>query len=442
MAKNEKKKIFVLDTSVILHDHNSLNSFDDNNVAIPISVLEELDTFKKGNDTINFEAREFARMLDELSQGSTLQDWIPLTSVDGAFCVVMSENSEPDACKVFGEDKADHRILNVALKLQSENKGMKVVLVTKDINLRIKAKSLSITAEDYLKGRVKSTVTRYRGKTELQDIPEDIINKIYNEGGVAYQEVVDEEPQPNHYFILRNGKTSALTFYNKETEQFERVEKRSASGISPRNAEQIFAYHALLSPNIKLVTLSGVAGTGKTLLALSASIEQKMDFRQIYLARPVIPLSNRDIGYLPGDVKSKLNPYMEPLWDNLKTIQGQHKETDREYKKIADMVETEKLMITPLAYIRGRSLSNIIFIVDEAQNLTPHEIKTIITRAGENAKIIFTGDVNQIDSPYLDSQSNGLSYLIDRIQGHELHAHVTLEKGERSELANIANDLL
>ncbi len=442
MADNKTKKIFVLDTSVILHDHNSLNSFDDNNVAIPISVLEELDTFKKGNDTINFEAREFARMLDELSQGSTLQDWIPLTSALGEFCVVMSEDSEPDACKVFGEDKADHRILNVAIKLQSENKGVKVVLVTKDINLRIKAKSLSINAEDYLKGKVKSTSTRYKGRTELQDIPEEDIHKIYNEGGVNYKEVMDEEPQPNHYFLLRHGKTSALTFYNKETEQIERVEKRSASGISPRNAEQVFAYHALLSPEIKLVTLSGVAGTGKTLLALSAAIEQKMDFRQIYLARPVIPLSNKDIGYLPGDVKSKLNPYMEPLWDNLKMIQSQHKETDREYKKITDMVETEKLMITPLAYIRGRSLSNIIFIVDEAQNLTPHEIKTIITRAGENAKIIFTGDVNQIDSPYLDSQSNGLSYLIDRIQTHPLHAHVTLEKGERSELANIANELL
>ena len=185
-----------------------------------------------------------------------------------------------------------------------------------------------------------------------------------------------------------------------------------------------------------------MAGTGKTLLALSGAIEQKQDFRQIYLARPIVPLSNKDIGYLPGDIKSKLNPYMEPLWDNLKTIQGQFKETDKDYKRIQDMVDSEKLMITPLAYIRGRSLSDIIFIVDEAQNLTPHEIKTIVTRAGDNAKIIFTGDINQIDSPYLDSQSNGLTYLIDRIHNHEIAAHITLEKGERSELANVANDLL
>jgi PhoH-like ATPase len=197
-----------------------------------------------------------------------------------------------------------------------------------------------------------------------------------------------------------------------------------------------------LNPNVKLVTLQGVAGTGKTLLALAGALEQRRAFKQIYLARPIVPLSNKDIGYLPGDIKSKLNPYMEPLWDNLKFIQNQFKESDKEYTRLSDMVNNEKLMITPLAYIRGRSLSNICFIVDEAQNLTPHEIKTIITRAGENTKIIFTGDIYQIDTPYLDSQSNGLSYLIDRIQNHPLYAHITLEKGERSELANIANDLL
>jgi PhoH-like ATPase len=197
-----------------------------------------------------------------------------------------------------------------------------------------------------------------------------------------------------------------------------------------------------MNPEIKLVTLQGVAGTGKTLLALSGALEQKREFRQIYLARPIVPLSNKDIGYLPGDIKSKLNPYMEPLWDNLKMIQNQWDETDREYKKITEMVDSEKLMITPLAYIRGRSLSNIYFIVDEAQNLTPHEVKTIITRAGENTKIVFTGDIFQIDTPYLDTQSNGLSYLIDKIKNNRLYAHITLEKGERSELANLANELL
>jgi len=222
----------------------------------------------------------------------------------------------------------------------------------------------------------------------------------------------------------------------------EKVEKRPVYGIKPHNAEQTFAIHALLNPEVRLVTLQGVAGTGKTLLALAGALEQRRNYKQIYLARPIVPLSNKDIGYLPGDIKSKLNPYMEPLWDNLKFIQNQFGEGDKEATRLTDMVNSEKLVITPLAYIRGRSLSNIFFIVDEAQNLTPHEIKTIITRAGEGTKIVFTGDIHQIDTPYLDSLSNGLSYLIDRIKDHPLYAHVTLEKGERSELANLANDLL
>jgi PhoH-like ATPase len=246
----------------------------------------------------------------------------------------------------------------------------------------------------------------------------------------------------NHYYILKSGKKSILAFYNSANGMVEHVEKRAVYGIKPRNAEQAFAIHAVMKPEIKLVTMQGVAGTGKTLIALAAALEQKREYKQIYLARPIVPLSNKDIGYLPGDIKSKLNPYMEPLWDNLKFIQNQYSENDKEYSRINEMVTNEKLVITPLAYIRGRSLSNICFIVDEAQNLTPHEVKTIITRAGENTKIIFTGDIFQIDTPYLDSQSNGLSYLIDRIKDHELYAHITLEKGERSELANLANDLL
>jgi PhoH-like ATPase len=220
------------------------------------------------------------------------------------------------------------------------------------------------------------------------------------------------------------------------------VLKISAYGIRPRNAEQTFAMHAILNDKIKLVSVQGIAGTGKTLIALASAIQQKSSYRQIYLARPIVPLSNKDIGYLPGDIKSKINPYMEPLWDNLKFIQSQYRESDKEFQKITEMLEHEKLHITPLAYIRGRSLSNICFIIDEAQNLTPHEVKTIITRAGENTKIIFTGDVFQIDTPYLDSHSNGLSTLIDKIKDNPLYAHITLEKGERSELANIAGQLL
>ena len=246
----------------------------------------------------------------------------------------------------------------------------------------------------------------------------------------------------NNYFILKSEKNSVLGYFNPAEDTVEKVDKQTVYGIKPKNAEQTFAMHAMLNPEIKLVSINGVAGTGKTLLALASALEQRRNFKQIYLARPIVPLSNKDIGYLPGDIKSKLNPYMEPLWDNLKYIQHQFKENDKEFTRITDMVNQEKLMITPLAYIRGRSLSNIFFIVDEAQNLTPHEIKTIITRAGENTKIIFTGDIYQIDTPYLDSQSNGLSYLIDRIKDHPMFAHITLEKGERSELANLANELL
>ncbi len=436
-------KIYVLDTSVILYDHNSFQSFEDNDVAIPISVLEELDNFKKGNDTKNFEAREFIRKMDGYSQGNTFNDWIPLNGLrSGKFKVVMETHANPDACLIFGEDKPDHRIINAALSLKSEFPDRKVVLVTKDINLRIKAKSLDLPAEDYETGKIKNVDSLYTGKSKIDDAPSSIIDKIYQEGYCELEELGLKTAIANHYFILKNAKASVLAYYNADTNRIERVEKSTAYGIKPRNAEQVFALHALTNPNVRLVTLQGVAGTGKTLLALSAAIEQRRDFIQIYLARPIVPLSNKDIGFLPGDIKSKLNPYMEPLYDNLKFIQSQFPEKDKEHKKVSELLENEKLVIQPLAYIRGRSLSNIYFIVDEAQNLTPHEIKTIITRAGEGTKIVFTGDIFQIDTPYLDTSSNGLSHLIHKIHKHPLHAHVTLEKGERSELANLANELL
>ena len=249
-------------------------------------------------------------------------------------------------------------------------------------------------------------------------------------------------PPPNHFFILRNGTKSALACYDPGRGRLERVTKSPAYGIKPRNAEQTFALHAILDPEIPLVTISGAAGTGKTLLALAGALEQRRHFRQVYLARPIVPLSNKDLGYLPGDIQSKVNPYMQPLWDNLSVIKNQFSESSKEYKRIDEMIEHDKLHIVPLAYIRGRSFSNIMFIVDEAQNLTPHEVKTIITRAGEGTKVILTGDVFQIDTPYLDSHSNGLSYLIDRLRGNRLYAHINLEKGERSELANLASTML
>ena len=442
--KKKQRKIYVFDTSVILYDHNSIKNFQENDIAIPITVLEELDNFKKGNDTKNFEAREFIRFLDRLSGHYSLQDWIPMENKDkGKFRVIMnSKGGDMNAEKVFDAGKADHRILNAALSLREEEPNAKIVLVTKDINLRLKAKSLGLPAEDYETGKIKDVQNLYTGKTLKEEIKSEVISNIFEKGGVSYRKIFRSKPVDNHYYILRNGKSSTLGYFNPEESTIERVEKATTCGVTPRNAEQTFAIHAIMNPNIKLVTIQGVAGTGKTLLALAGAIEQRRNFKQIYLARPIVPLSNKDIGFLPGDVKSKLNPYMEPLWDNLKFIKNQFKETDKIYKQIDELVNKEKLLVTPLAYIRGRSLSNVIFIVDEAQNLTPHEVKTIITRAGENTKIIFTGDIYQIDTPYLDEQSNGLSYLIDRLQNNKLFAHVTLEKGERSELADLANELL
>lgn len=445
-AKSDKdRKIFVLDTSVILYAHNSIMNFAEHDVVIPITVLEELDQFKKGNDTKNFEAREFIRLLDKLSMDHMIHEWTPLNGkTKGNFKVLMNPENSLNANVIFGEEKNDHKILNAALYLKQHEKNRKVILVSKDINLRLKAKSLEIHAEDYETGKIKNiTELENTGKYVLEDVDPIAINKLYDQGYIEAKVILGtRKRKSNAYYILKSEKNSILTFFNSEENVLERVDKQLAYNIKPKNAEQTFALHAIMNPDIKLVSIQGVAGTGKTLLALAGALEQRRDYKQIFLARPIVPLSNKDIGYLPGDIKSKLNPYMEPLWDNLKFIQNQYKETDKEYQKITELVNQEKLVIQPLAYIRGRSLSNIFFIVDEAQNLTPHEIKTIISRAGENTKIIFTGDVFQIDTPYLDSQSNGLSYLIDRVKDHPLYAHIKLEKGERSELANLANELL
>jgi PhoH-like ATPase len=444
MKTSTKKKIFVLDTSVIIYSHDAIMNFAEHDVAIPITVLEELDNFKKGNDIKNFEAREFIRTIEKISKGQKLQNWIPINGKGkGRFKVLMSSHSEMDAEKIFDEKKPDHKILNAALQLQLENADDHVILVSKDVNLRLKAKSLNLLAEDYETGKIKNVSTLYTGKSVVTNAESDLINHLYEQKTCDVKSVLKRKrPVAHNYFIIKSDRKSGLAYYNPTSKLIELVEKRPVYGIKPRNAEQTFAIHALLNPAVRLISITGVAGTGKTLLALASALEQRREFRQIYLARPIVPLSNKDIGYLPGDVKSKLNPYMEPLWDNMKFIQNQFSDSDKEYKRLTEMVNKEKLVITPLAYIRGRSLSNIFFIVDEAQNLTPHEVKTIISRAGENTKIIFTGDIYQIDTPYLDSQSNGLSYLIDRIQGNPLYAHITLEKGERSELANLANELL
>jgi len=437
------RKIFVLDTSVILYDANAVYSFKEHDVAIPITVLEELDQFKKGDSVVNLQAREFIRQLDRLSEADMLSHWVPLDGAElGSFRVVAEESAKLDARAVFGTAKNDHRILNATLALTEAEPGREVVLVSKDINLRLKARALNLKAEDYETVRIKDVAHLYKGKSDVEVEDPALIARIYETGAIEPKVLGLESPDANHYFILRSPQNSALAWFNPVSGMLERVLKGPAYGITPRNAEQTFALHAITNPAVPLVSVSGKAGTGKTLLALAGALEQRRQFRQIYLARPLVPLSNKDIGYLPGDIKSKVNPYMQPLWDNLNIIKHQYDEKDREYRKIDEMVEMEKLHITPLAYIRGRSFSNIIFIVDEAQNLTPHEVRTIITRAGEGTKMIFTGDIFQIDTPYLDAQSNGLSFLIDRIKGQCLYAHVNLDKGERSELANLASMLL
>ena len=433
----------MLDTSVLLHDFDAIVSFKEHFVAIPITVLEELDKFKIGNDTKNFSAREVIRFIDKLSGSGSLQEWISLGKGLGKFRVAMDEQPTGlNAEKVYAIGKNDHKIINAALSLMELEQKRTVILVTKDINLRIKAKALGVVAEDYQTGKVDATDIQTAGKYGVDGIDAEVIREIFTRGSVEENGLLGDKKETNGYYILKNGKTSSLAFYNHQSDQIERIEKEFVYGIKPKNAEQAFAFHALLNPDVKLVAMQGVAGTGKTLLALASALEQNKKFNQVILARPLVPLSNKEIGFLPGDADDKIGPYMEPLWDNLKFIKSQFGENEKKYKAILEMEQTKRIVITPLAFIRGRSLSNIMFIIDEAQNLTPHEVKTIITRAGENTKIVFTGDVHQIDTPYLDENSNGLAYLIDRLKGQPLFAHVRLEKGERSELANLANDLL
>lgn len=440
----EPTKIFVLDTNVILHDCGCIHNFKEHDIAIPITVLEELDKFKRGNEDINFQAREFLRQIDALTGEALSRQGAPLGPQMGNIRVVLGTELDPRLKASFFQDSPDHRILNIALVLQKREQPRSVILVTKDTNLRMKAKSLGLIADDYTTDKIESFDKLYTGKRVVEDAPADTIGKFYGEGGFVPEDQIDCIPDPiaNENFILRSGSKSVLATYRAQEQGYIRVEKSTCYGISPRNAEQSFALKALMNDEIKLVTLAGVAGTGKTLLALAAALECRQRYRQILLARPVVPLGNRDLGYLPGDIGAKLDPYMQPLYDNLTVIRHQFGDHEAAGQRINEMRESEKLQITPLAYIRGRSLQRIFFIIDEAQNLTPHEVKTIITRAGEGTKIVLTGDIRQIDQPYLDALSNGLSYLINRMVGQSIFAHITLEKGERSALADLASELL
>ncbi len=444
MTKKHNKKLFIIDTNVLLHDYKCIYNFEENDVIIPIVVLEELDKFKKGNDIINFHARELTRELDKLSGDMLLTANIPLGENLGNLHIETGRDFSEKVSQSFPERTPDHRILAIADYVCTSNKDKVVVLISKDINLRMKAKSLGIMAQDYENDKVANIDDLYRGIKVLEGVDQEIISKLYElpEGVPADSIKLENGTTGHHFYIMKNNGASALAHYNPVSKLLNRVIKQTTYGIDPRNAEQTFAFEALSNPDIQLVSLTGKAGTGKTLLALAAALAQHKRYKQIFLARPIVPLANRDLGFLPGDVKEKMDPYMQPLYDNLTVIKHKFSHQSPEFIRINDMMKEEKLVITPLAYIRGRSLSSIFFIVDEAQNLTPHEIKTIITRAGEGTKMVFTGDIEQIDSPYLDTASNGLSYLSDKMKNQEIFAHVNLVKGERSFLAELASKLL
>lgn len=446
------KKNYVLDTNVVLHDFKCIENFQDNNVFIPITVLEEVDKFKKGYEQINFNARAFTRILDEKiieaeggrsksRKGIKIDENGVLINADGGKVFILTNGQHNKKVEeVFRQDLNDHRILSAALTL-SESSNIPTILVTKDVNLRIKALSLGLKAEDYTTDQVDVEDIFAQNYSEVQVDDPGVVDSLY----VSKGEGVDIEelglpfaPQPNQTFVIKSPQSTALVRVNNEAEKARSIEKRTFMGITPRNAEQAMAFDLLADPSLTLIGITGTAGTGKTLLALAAALVMAEDYQQILLARPIVSLANKDIGFLPGDYKQKIMPYMQPLFDNLNVIKSQFSESSSQVRKIDEMLSSEKLVIEALAYIRGRSLANVICIVDEAQNLTPQEIKTVITRAGENTRMIFTGDVHQIDSPYLDTRSNGLAYMIERMRGEEFFGHVNLIQGERSHLSDVA----
>ena len=440
------KKNFVLDTNVLLHDPKALAKFEDNDIYLPIVVIEEIDKFKKNMNEIGRNARYVARFLDSLRDRGRLDDGVKLGENLGVLRIVFSRK-QVDLWPQIG-NPADNAILNVALELtkEKESVGEKVIFVTKDANLRIKADAVGVKAEDYKNDRVEIG-DLYTGETEYLCSGE-LIARIYKEKIIERPE--DLELLPNQFITLvnqENEKNTALARYYKTGEfgndVLKLVEKvKDVWGISPRNKQQIFAFELLLDPKISLVSLVGKAGTGKTLLAIASGLLQVADrdtYKRLLISRPVIPMG-RDIGFLPGDIESKMGPWMKPLYDNLDFIISRNEEyAVPSYKELENQ---NILQVEPLTYIRGRSIPEQFIIIDEAQNLTPLEVKTIITRAGEGTKIVLTGDPYQIDNPYVDASTNGLSYLVEHFKGEPIFGHITLIKGERSYLAERAAELL
>ena len=438
------KKNFVIDTNVVLHDYNCLKNFQENDIYLPIVVLEELDKFKKGNEQINFNAREFVRELDSITDDNLFTKGAPLGEGLGRLFIVAGRVDAPRVYESFPETVPDHRILAVTDWLARKHPEMKTVLVTKDVNLRMKARSIGLLCEDYITDKVANVDIFEKSNEVFEGVDPALIDRIYSSadgidaGELDFRDIL----HPNDCFVMKSDRNSVLARYDPFDRMVKRVRKSKHYGIEPRNAEQSFAFDVLCDPRVKLVAVTGKAGTGKTLLALASALGQLTEYKLILLARPIVALSNKDIGFLPGDAQEKVEPYMQPLFDNLNVIKHQFQASSPEIKRLDDMQKSGQLVIEALAFIRGRSLGDTYCIVDEAQNLTPHEIKTIITRAGEGTKMVFTGDIQQIDQPYLDSQSNGLVYMIDRMRDQNLFAHINLVKGERSELSELASNLM
>ena len=435
-------KNFVLDTNILLHDPDAIFGFDDNTVVIPIVVIEEIDTFKKEASELGRNAREVARHLDALRTNGNLIDGVALER-GGRLRVMLAEKKLPAGFHM--NHKADDRILATALQLRDETPDQPVVLVTLDTNLRIRANVLAIPAVDYDTQQI--SIASLYPEVHSLDLGSGGIAALFETGQVALPPPPNGTPwYENEYIQLKDDTSSALGRVNVAGGRVDAIQrfKHPTWGIRPRNREQHFALDACLREDIHVVTLVGKAGTGKTLMALAAGLHMVAEegaYQRLLVSRPIFPMG-RDIGYLPGAIEAKLKPWMQPIHDNVEFLVGKNNRAKRGTRGVEDLVKQGVMEIEPLTYIRGRSIASQYMIVDEAQNLTPHEIKTILTRAGEGTKIVFTGDPFQIDNPYVDSISNGLTYVIDRFRGERISASITLRKGERSALAELAANLL
>ena len=435
------KKTFVLDTNVLLYDAECLLSFDDNNIVIPLIVLEELDAHKRRPDEAGKNARRSVRTLDKLRELGSINEGISLES-GGTLRILSSTDITCNFPPDIDMATVDNQILAMSKCLQ-ESSEEKVILVTKDINVRVKCDALGIKCEDFNKHRIVDKQEGLYAGVKRASISQAVIDKIYSQGYADLEDIPVDDVYPNEFLVLKDensGQGSAIVRYMGKENKFRLIpEIKSSWGLVPRNKEQKFSLDILFDDNIKLITLVGKAGTGKTLLAASAALEQSLStnakYKKVVISRPVQAVG-KDIGYLPGDIYDKMAPWIAPIRDNLRYLFGDDKDTLDMY------IESGKIEIEAITYIRGRSISDAIIIIDEAQNLTTHELKTIITRVGENTKIILTGDVDQIDNTYLDSVSNGLSYTVEKFKEYDISAHITLIKGERSALASLGSEIL